>query len=181
VGVVNFGFPIDFPSLGRSFAGLASGGASLYEAGPNDTLTLRSLPSGPVLFADNICQFEGRATRMRGLCSVLVLGLDHVQFSDNHLWFDAPERSAAFDGFLVASTVQAVGNRFQEALTKPVVASALTYGRANITTNNISTYCLDVGGAKHIKTPNIEMFCKDSASAPVTGAGLFETAEGEAP
>jgi hypothetical protein len=159
--VVNFGFAIE--ALTYSFSQMTQGGL----AGERGDSFLSAPSSGAVLFSNNVCQFEGRGSRARGLCSVGVLSLDHLLFTGNHLWFDSPRLSAMADAMLVAVSMNATSNRFQEASGYPVFLSAATLAALNMTTNNIATYCIVadaplIGGVKHLhKTPNIELLCSE--------------------
>jgi hypothetical protein len=47
---------------------------------------------------------------------------------------------------LLAGSVQVTNNRLQEAPLYPVIASGLTFGIMNVTTQNICTYCLFAEG-----------------------------------
>ena len=93
--------------------------------------------SGAVIFTNNICQLETRAGYQRGFASVLVGSLDHVLFGDNVRWVDGQETCADVDALVPARTVQVTSNRFQESGTS-VLASCLSLGTANITSQNIS-------------------------------------------
>jgi hypothetical protein len=115
---------------------------------------LASPSSGGVLFADNICQLETRASRQRAFASVLILSLDQLTFNSNHSWIDGPERTATVDAALSAGSIQVTSNRFQEAFGS-VVASGLTVGVLNVTTQNISTYCLFAQGTLVRTTDNL--------------------------
>jgi hypothetical protein len=115
---------------------------------------LASPSSGGVLFADNICQLETRASRQRAFSSVLILSLDHLTFNSNHSWIDGPERAATVDAVLFAGSIQVTSNRFQEAFGS-VAASGLTVGALNVTSQNISTYCLYPTGTLVRNTDNL--------------------------
>lgn len=107
--------------------------------------------SGMVLFTNNVCQLETRASGVEGLASVYILSLDHLNFSNNHTWMDGvgtaplPNSSvtitALMDVFLFAESINVSGNRFQE-VPNSVLFSGITAGITNTTTNNISTFCL---------------------------------------
>jgi hypothetical protein len=96
--------------------------------------------SGVVRFAHNTCQVETRATGATGLAAVLIFTMDHLNFSNNLTWIDGGP-SAIMDAFLFGVSVQAIGNRFQESVGS-VLFSALTTGLINVTSQNISTFCL---------------------------------------
>jgi hypothetical protein len=135
--------------------------------------------NGTVTFSNNICQLEARADRQRSITSLMILSLDHVTFTGNHCWVDAPGTPATqanmnfevyFDAVIAAGTVNVTGNRFQEALFS-VFLSGITVGAANITSQNISTYCLLIRGQTGltVDTPNVNLV---SAIAPDFCAGL---------
>jgi hypothetical protein len=92
--------------------------------------------SGAVIFTNNMCQLETRAGYQHGFASVLVGSFDHVLFGDNVCWVDGQE-TCAVDALVIARTVQVTSNRFQESETS-VLASCLSLGLANITSQNIS-------------------------------------------
>jgi hypothetical protein len=71
---------------------------------------------------------------------------DDLIFGNNQCWVDAFPLTAVLDAFLLAGSLQATGNRFQEAAGFPVLASGFTIGALNITGHNISTYCLFATG-----------------------------------
>ena len=117
--------------------------------------------SGAVLFTGNICQLELRDAPQAGFASVLIVSLDHITFSNNHCWLDASTSAETFgsigmatDAFLLAGTVNAVGNRFQEAQYS-VALSAITLAVVNITNQNISTNCIFADGANVLSTGNL--------------------------
>jgi hypothetical protein len=114
-----------------------------------------------VLFTGNICQLELRDAPQAGFASVLIVSLDHITFSNNHCWLDASTSAETFgsigmatDAFLLAGTVNAVGNRFQEAQYS-VALSAITLAVVNITNQNISTNCIFADGANVLSTGNL--------------------------
>jgi len=156
VAISNLGIAIEALSLIQGFSKTftAVGSADFSRAGNN----LADASSGTVMFTNNICQLESRASGVRGFCSVAIVCLDTVLFANNQLWIDAPSFSVFVDGLLFGITVQATSNRFQEASLFPVFYSGATIGLWNITSQNISTYCLKgVGLAKLFDSPNIEM------------------------
>ena len=85
--------------------------------------------------------------------------LDDLIFGNNQCWVDALPLTAALDAFLLAGSLQATSNRFQEAAGFPVGASGFTIGALNITGQNISTYCLFATGGlqKALKIGNIAL------------------------
>jgi hypothetical protein len=96
---------------------------------------------GAVLFTDNVCRVTASDASPRGTVSVLVSSLDQLLFANNQCRVDSPKFSLVLDALLVASTVQVDSNRFQEAI-RSVFLSGFSTGLMNITSANISTYCL---------------------------------------
>lgn len=143
--ILNFG-------SGLEAAALASP-SGLYTAGVDNYSTLNGAaayaspfaPSanGTVLFTNNICQLEARADRQRSLSSLFILTLDHLIFSNNHCWLDTARYDSFLDAFLFAASLNVTSNRFQESPIS-VLFSGLTFGSLNITSQNISTFCLIV-------------------------------------
>lgn len=115
----------------------------------NQGITSRAFAAssnGTVLFSNNICQLEARADRQRSITSIAILSLDHLTYTGNHSWIDTATFDAYVDALLVAASVNVTSNRFQESPIS-VLASGLTAGVVNITSQNISTFCLLVKGA----------------------------------
>jgi hypothetical protein len=126
---------------------------------------LATSKNGTVLFSNNICQLEARADRQRSITSLIILSLDHLSFTGNNCWVDAfgaAESNTNFDAYidalLVGGTINVTANRFQESLSS-VAVSGITIGVANITSQNISTYCLLVKGKTGltVDSPNITL------------------------
>ena len=113
--------------------------------------------SGAVLFTNNICQYEARAIEQLSFASVFILSLDHLIFANNHCWLDGQTLSAIMDAFLLAGSLQVTSNRFQEAANSPVLLSGMTLGSMNITSQNISTYCLVAKGNTLINNNNLSV------------------------
>ncbi len=107
-----------------------------------------------MIFTNNICELEAGLSGRRCISSVAIFSLDDLIFSNNQCWVDGPTFTAILDAFLLAGSLQATGNRFQEALGFAVFLSGVTLGALNITTQNISTYCLF---AKGFLQPEIEV------------------------
>ena len=82
----------------------------------------------------------------------------------------APALEALFDALIAAGSVNVTGNRFQESAFS-VALSGATIGIANITSQNIATYCLLVRRQTGITvdTPNVNLV---NAIAPDFCAGL---------
>jgi len=149
VSIMNLGMAIELDPPGITYSSLFAN-ASTSDLGVADN-ALASSSSGAVLFTNNICQLETRTDEVRGYASVGILTLDHLIFANNHCWVDGPF-SAITDIFLLAISLQACGNRLQEAaVSKDGVGAVLVSGLAaaviNITTQNFSTYCLFAVGA----------------------------------
>ena len=154
VEILNLGLGLDF-----YFSLLPS---KLYShatsANPTAETTPRFLSTnGTVVFTNNICQLELREVHQIGLASVIVMTLDHLIFSNNHCWVDAGLFGVLIDAFLLADSLQVTSNRFQEGLYS-VLLSGLTAGVFNITSQNISTYCLIVDGKHKLDNNNLMMF-----------------------
>ena len=135
----------------------ATAGYHLSNPGPTPR-TLATSNCGTVLFSDNICQLETRADGQRSIASLIILSLDHVNFTGNHTWIDSQTLSAFFDAVIVAGSVNVSNNRFQESPVS-VLLSGITLGVANITTQNISTFCLLYDGLPSltIGTSNVNL------------------------
>src|SRR5262249_37150098 len=124
--------------------------AGKYSHVYNGTYSYASTVAGPaanpscgaVVFTNNTCQLEARASGQRCIASVLILALDDLIFANNLCWLDGRRATATLDALLLAGSIQATSNRFQEAAGFPVTASGFTVGALNITSQNISTYCL---------------------------------------
>jgi hypothetical protein len=140
-------------NLGTSIeAGASTGKFSSLKHDPstftttNTGVSFASPSHGVVLFANNVCQLETRLNGRRCFASVVVASLDDLIFGQNQCWLDGPTGTAFLDALLIAGSIQVTGNRFQEARNFPVLASAFTIGALNITSQNISTYCLFATG-----------------------------------
>lgn len=140
VAILNLGLAIEVYA-GVSFARLYANGAQSAFAATNNSLSNSS--SGAVLFTNNICQLEARASGATGFASVEILSLDHVIFANNHCWLDGPESSetAWLDALILAGSLHVCSNRFQEAVGS-VFISTYTFALLNMTALNISTYPL---------------------------------------
>jgi Family of unknown function (DUF6519) len=150
--IMNLGKAIESVATAGTFTGqYASAGASYTHV---NAAAVASPSSGGVLFTNNVCQLEERASRQRAFSSVLILSLDQLLFNSNHCWIDGPERSVTIDAALLAGSTQVTSNRFQEAIGS-VLASGLTFGVLNISTQNLSTYCLLVDGTLTRNTDNL--------------------------
>ncbi|MCU1252354.1 MAG: hypothetical protein JWQ49_5383 [Edaphobacter sp.] len=116
--------------------------------------TFSAASSGTVLFTGNICQLEARVGRQRSITSVTIISTDNLIFSNNQVSFESATFDAFVDALLAAGTLTATSNRFQESAAS-VLLSGITIAPFNITTQNISTFCLLVKGAKKIDARNL--------------------------
>jgi hypothetical protein len=131
---------------------------------------LATSQNGTVTFSNNICQLEARVDRQRSNSSLSIFSLDHVTFTGNHCWIDAAAPAAAgqtnitsigvlIDALIAGGTVNVTGNRFQESPLS-VFLSGMTIGIANITSQNIATFCLIIKAASaafKVDSPNITL------------------------
>jgi hypothetical protein len=151
VAVVNLGAAIEIDTP-TSFTGLW--GTASSPTPPTMQVVDNSLANsttGTVLFANNLCQLETRASGASGLASVAIVTLDNLIFTNNLTWIDGAGTvslpgtqitlSALMDVFLMGGTINVSNNRFQEVLNS-VLFSGMTAAVANVTTGNISTFCL---------------------------------------
>lgn len=152
-------------------AGAATSFIQLYatNAGALQTNAQYTQSSGTVLFADNVCLLEARGLGANALSNVLILSHDSLIFSNNHCWIDGPARTAALDAFLLAGSIQVTDNRLQESPGFPVLASGVTVGVLNITTQNISTYCLFAEGTSVVNTNNLSIIPAAACSRRLKG------------
>jgi hypothetical protein len=101
---------------------------------------------GAVIFTNNTCQLEARLSGQRAIASVMIFALDDLIFGHNECWLDGRPLTAFVDALLAAGSLQVTSNRFQEAAGFSVLASGFAIGALNITSQNISTYCLFATG-----------------------------------
>jgi hypothetical protein len=115
---------------------------------------------GAVIFTNNTCQLEARLSGQRATSSIMIFALDDLIFGHNECWLDGRPLTAALDALLAAGSLQCTSNRFQEAAGFPVLASGFTVGGLNITSQNISTYCLFATGVLQpaIASNNLSLF-----------------------
>ncbi len=154
VEIFNLGLAIEDVSQGNGFFALYE---NKDDAEFGAARNLANASSGAVLFANNQCQLEAWAGRVTGFCSVAILSLDNVLFNSNRLWLDGPTLTALVDGIVLGITVQISGNRLQEGQHYPVIFSAATLGIANVTSQNVATYCVKAWAPAEwlINTPNL--------------------------
>jgi hypothetical protein len=129
--------------------GNAPSGSPTFSAGK-----ARGGTAGSVVFTDNICQLEARIFRTTENASVLIYTPDHLIFANNQSWLDGARFTVLADALLIAGSLNVIGNRFQES-PNSVLLSGLTAGVVNITSENISTYCLFAIGVMLIDANNI--------------------------
>jgi len=153
VYVLNYGAAIEVDSP-ASFKGMFNNGSASKDLQVGAG-ALAASSNGTLLFADNICQLETRASGAQGIASVVIFTFDHLHFANNQCWLDGP-LTAVLDALLVGGSLQVTANRFQESVGS-VFVSGLTFGISNITTYNTSTFCLFPLGAQavSITTPNV--------------------------
>jgi hypothetical protein len=153
ISILNYGAAIEVDTPATSFNALFNSGSPPPLNIADQALSNSS--SGAVVFANNICQLETRASGVQGATSIAILTLDHLNFANNHCWLDGGA-TAILDVLLLAGSLQVTANRFQEGVGS-VLVSGLTFGISNITTYNTSTFCLFTFGATtlSITTPNV--------------------------
>jgi hypothetical protein len=162
--VMNLGYAIELisPTTPSQAFGNSNGSNPAFNGNP----TISS-SSGAVLFTDNMCQLELREVPQTGFSSVLIVSLDHLIFSNNHCWVDGAGLTAAgaaaatgasvfTDAFLLAGSLNVTSNRFQEGQGATDI-SAWTLGLMNITSQNISTYCILAEGSMLINNNNLSV------------------------
>jgi hypothetical protein len=151
IEVINAGLCVEFDPV-TTYSGLYStlSGASAATVLQTVDGALSNSTNGTVIFTNNVCQTELRASGETGVASTLIFTLDHLNYSNNVTWMDGnaigkPGNdlyvSAVMDAFLFGISLQVASNRLQESLGS-VFFSGLTVGALNITSQNISTFCL---------------------------------------
>ena len=151
VAVINLGKPIELDT--------ATSFTTLWGTASNPTppslqvvdSALSKSSSGMVLFTNNQCQLETRGSGATGIASVAIVTLDDLIFTNNLSWMDGvgtvpvpnsnASISALMDVFLMGISVNVSNNRFQEGPNSAFI-SGITFGIGNVTTGNISTFCL---------------------------------------
>jgi hypothetical protein len=137
---MNLGTSIESTSSAGKFSALNQGMSAFSTTNVGQSFAPPS--GGVVLFTNNLCHLETRFSGRQCFASVVLLSLDDLIFGHNQCWLDGPTATAFLDAFLIANSVEVTSNRFQEASNSPVLVSGLTVGTLNITSQNISTYCL---------------------------------------
>ncbi len=138
--IMNLSAALEATSSAGTFSSLNQGAPAFGTT--NAAQSFAPPSSGVVLFTNNLCHLEARLSRRQCFASVVVLSLDDIIFGHNHCWLDGASGTAFLDALLLAGSVDTTSNRFQESLDTPVLASGFTIGALNITSQNISTYCL---------------------------------------
>jgi Family of unknown function (DUF6519)/Right handed beta helix region len=142
VVIFNLALSIESETLAATFTNLNQG----FTVSTNLAQGVVNPSCGAVIFTNNTCQLEARQSQQQCFASVLILALDDLIFGHNECWLDGPPLTAVFDALLGAGSLQVTSNRFQESVKFPVLASGFTLGALNITSQNISTYCLFATG-----------------------------------
>jgi len=142
--ILNLGAAIEAGASTGKFSSMYQGESAFSTT--NTGVGFAPPSDGIVLFTNNICQLETRLSGRRCFASVVVAALDDLIFGENQCWLDGPTGTAFLDAFLIAGSIQVTSNRFQEARNLPVLASGFAIGALNITSQNISTYCLFATG-----------------------------------
>jgi Family of unknown function (DUF6519) len=141
VAIVNLGLAIEDVNAGDMFRQIYATRSADLDNGAG----LANSSNGAVLFTNNVCQLESWISGVQGFTSVGIASLDHVMFANNQLWLDGPawpKPTALLDAFIFGLSIHVCTNRFQESQKYPVLYSGFTAGLVNITSQNISTYCL---------------------------------------
>jgi hypothetical protein len=167
--VLNLGLPVEFDNV-TSFSSawtMANGNYGLPSLSSVDA-SIATSTCGTILFAHNMCQVETRGSSAGAPFSSFIATLDHLNYSNNLSWVDGAgvtlppivkdQRGASLvalsDALLFGVSLQVMANRFQEP-GGSVVASGVTAGVLNVTSNNISTVCLLPLGARLAAANNI--------------------------
>ncbi|MGD0830502.1 MAG: DUF6519 domain-containing protein [Terracidiphilus sp.] len=151
VTIVNLGAEIELDTP-TTFTGLW--GTASNPTPPSMQVVDNSLSnstSGMILFANNQCQLETRASGATGFASLAIVTKDNLIYANNLTWMDGVGTvpipgtpfsiTALMDVFLLGASINVSNNRFQEG-PNSVLFSGMTAALANITTGNISTFCL---------------------------------------
>ena len=154
VEIINLGVSLELATLFGLFSDLYG------ESGANVTgrasASTAASSDGNVLFANNACKLLTRANERRGHTSVLVASLDHVLFNNNRCWVDGDQPLVIFDVCVLAVSVQFCGNHLQEVLGS-IFVSGLTFGLLNVTSQNLTTFCLlALGPWKLVSSLNVD-------------------------
>jgi uncharacterized protein DUF6519 len=162
--LLNLSLSIESQTLAGKFSQLGKGqltfDSSLARGG--------GIPAcGAVIFTNNTCQLESRLSGQRAIASVMIFALDDLIFGHNECWLDGRPATASVDALLAAGSLQVTSNRFQEAAGFPVLASGFTLGALNITSQNVSTYCLFATGTLQpaIDNNNLSLMPAESCQA----------------
>jgi hypothetical protein len=173
--ILNLGTAIEAGASTGKFSNLNHDPSTFTTA--NTGVRFASPSNGVVLFTNNVCQLETRLNGRRCFASVAVASLDDLIVAQNQCWLDGPTGTAFLDALLIAGSIQVTGNRFQEARNFPVLASGFTIGALNITSQNISTYCLFATGLLQpaIHNNNLSLISSDICDRTAQGLKLNYT------
>jgi hypothetical protein len=163
--IMNLGTAIETAGRAASFSSLYNSGAAAFQTSAQQI----TQANGGIVFTNNVCQLEARALGGHAYSNVLIFTRDSLIFSNNQCWVDGPRLTAALDAWLLAVSLQATSNRFQEGPGFPVLASGLTVGAMNITTQNISTYCLFVEGTAVVNVNNVSVVPASTCTGNLKG------------
>lgn len=169
--ILNLGTAIETASVAAMPSGIFSNSQGSYPGfGAAGAQNIAAGSSGAVVFTNNVCQLEAEASRQREEGSIFIVTPDHLIFANNYCWLDGRAERAFTDALLIAGSLNVVANRFQEA-PGAVNISALTAGAINITSQNISTYCIFVLGIMRIDNNNLALV---QANNTELCAGLYK-------
>ncbi|HEY2472705.1 MAG TPA: DUF6519 domain-containing protein [Terracidiphilus sp.] len=150
--IYNLGAAIDSGLQGFRQA-QATGGATVspyaFSSGAASRGFMQS-GTGTVLFANNVCQLEARVSHQLSFSSIMIMARDHLIFTGNESWVDSLVRDVFSDAILTGGSLNVTSNRFQESPLS-VYLSGLTNGLMNVTSQNISTFCLVVEGPANFR------------------------------
>jgi hypothetical protein len=129
-------------------AGTTDSGLAAPREGLDDARKGQYLANGNVLFADNRCELNLLETEVGfAATSILIVSLDDVGFHDNQCDCNLLVDFVVAHAVVLAVSLRMSDNRFKEGILNAAL-SAVTMGIMNATTNNQSTHCLLVQGAK---------------------------------
>jgi hypothetical protein len=177
--VLNMGLAVEFDQI-TSFASLwnLSNGDYTPPSLSSVDSAMANSTCGTILFAHNLCQVETRGSGAGAPFSSFIATLDHLNYSNNLSWVDGAgvtvpgaaageagtSLAALSDALLFGLSLQVTANRFQEPAFC-VLASGVTVGLLNVTTDNISTMCLFARGAETAVANNLSYYPKRICSA----------------
>jgi hypothetical protein len=177
--ILNWGTAIESPTATRGVSETYD--KALGQAGVSAVGDSYTTAGGAVLFTNNICQLWATVSGQTEAASVFIFTPDHLIFSHNHCWLNTASGgvSALADALLLAGSLNVVGNRFQEAPLS-VYLSAFTAGVVNVTSQNISTFCIVVLGLLRAKDHNLALLqLEDPEGCTDRERGFTERAQRE--